>query len=447
MSALPPGPSSAGRELNQLFLSAPFQFLKDCYEKYGDIFTLELGDWGISQFQASGKWVFLANAEYLKILFKTDDSVMLGGRANQIQFQQSLPLDGSIMLDGAPHLERRKILGKLMQSKKSIQTFTDALNHIIEDEISAFPHDQPFRLTESVNRISAQAVRVLTFGPENTQEISALSVKAGKFGDSGMTRIQKQAVLAACHEEIEPLLASCPYSSSKDDNDNANGSDDNNVHAILMKAWKTDQVLKRNEVEAELLVMLVAGADTTASTMSWVMAQILGNPPVHEKTMEELNRVFAGEKPTAEKLDQLRYLDAVIHEACRLSPLLLNSAARFLIQPLQLGDYCLPQGTMVLSCMHLIHTRADYYPEPLVFKPERFFGIHPDPYKHVFFGGGIRRCLGMTFALHLIKLTVAVMLYRCKFDPIQAIAGTEVNRSFLVPKGGVLVNLKDTHSA
>jgi cytochrome P450 len=87
--------------------------------------------------------------------------------------------------------------------------------------------------------------------------------------------------------------------------------------------------LKQSEVEAELLVMLLVGADTTASAMSWVMAQILAHPPVHEKAMEELKRFFAGDEPTAEKLDQLRYLDAVIHEACRLSPLLLNSAAPF----------------------------------------------------------------------------------------------------------------------
>ncbi len=428
MKTLPDGPSISGPELFQIFMSNPFPFLRECYEKYGDMFTLELGDFGVTKFQASGKWVFLCNADYLRILFKAGNSVQLAGAANQIQFMEMMPEDGSVMMDGDEHLARRKLLGKLLQGEKKIQGFSDAIRTIVEQEISQFPADQSFQLSASFRRISGEVMRHLTFGPEVNADTAQASFLVSQFGDPTIPHEGKKQLTEGCIHIFKKMMSGCPH---------APAGADNSVFGLLMNACNNEQQLSESAVEAELLVVMLGGVDTTASTMAWIVARILQEPGVLAKVQEELQRVIGQRQPVADDFTQLSYLDAVILETCRISPLLMNSSARLLVAPLEINGHTLPTGTMVVSCMHLIHTNPDYYPDPFVFKPERFIGTKPDAYEHVFFGGGIRRCLGMAFALYEMKVVIATLLLRCKIIPVNISLEPELQGSFFAPKGSL----------
>lgn len=432
MKELPDGPNTATEDLFPIFMSNPFPFLKQCQASYGDMFTLALGDFGITEFQTSGKWVFLANADYLKVLFKAGNTVQLAGRANQIQFQKLLPEEGSVMLDGPAHLERRRMLSKLLQGGDKIRSFTDAMCNIVIDEIKQFPADREFELSANFRHISSVVMRHLTFGDANDDDIAKITYNVSQFGDPTIPPDQKKGLVTECLHAADQIIRKCPHASA---------ASDDSAFSVLMNSWQNEKKLEKADLEAELLVIMLGGVDTTASTMAWIMAQLYSHPEAMDKVMAELESVFGDGALTADKFDQLTYLDAVIHETCRLSPLLMNSSARLLIQPLEIDGHLLPAGTMVVSCMHLIHMREEYYPEPGAFKPERFVGTNPDPFRHVYFGGGIRRCLGMAFALYEMKVVIATLLLKSRLEPVTITTEPELQGSFFAPRGSLGVKL------
>src|SRR5437763_5341511 len=132
--------------------------------------------------------------------------------------------------------------------------------------------------------------------------------------------------------------------------------------------------------------MLVAGHKTTATSLAWTVERVVRHPDVQARLEDE-----AGS-------DDDTYADAVAHEALRLRPV-LPLVVRKLTEPLELHDRELPVGTTVAPCIFLVHRRADVYPDPHAFRPERFLERPAGTYTWIPFGGGVRRCLGASFAL------------------------------------------------
>ncbi len=435
MKDLPDGPAISGMDLLQIFMSNPFPFLKECYEKYGDMFTLNLGTFGIDEYQASGAWVFLCDADLLKILFKTNSDIISAGKANDIQFQQLIPKEAMVFLDGPRHIDRRKILAKEIQNNGKIREYTAAMYQTIKNHIKTLPAHETFALTPVLRNISSDIMGDMIFGTAAKEDVACINARLSKLGDPTLPLEEKRDLVAGCGNTIKKIIdehQSCPHLADKGKN---------NVFNVLMNAFTEDKILTERDVNAELMAFMVGGADTTGNTMAWIFAWIFLNPDVLAKIQHELQQVCTNEPPTSEDFDKLDYLEAVIKEGCRLSALLNNSSARLLLQPLELGGYLLPTGTMVVSCPYVIHTRADYYPDPMAFKPERFIGVNPDPFKWLLYGGGIRRCIGMAFALYEMKVVIATLLQQCKFEPVNISTDVELQGSFFAPKGSVAVKL------
>ena len=138
---------------------------------------------------------------------------------------------------------------------------------------------------------------------------------------------------------------------------------------------------------------------------------LLKDPAVLERAREELRRVVGEAAPSAAHIADLRYLDAVIKETARLRPIIVF-VARALQQPVELGGHRLPAGITVAPCIYLTQRRADLYPEPERFRPERFLDAKQPPHEYFPFGGGVRRCLGMAFAQYEMKVVLATVLSR-----------------------------------
>jgi len=135
----------------------------------------------------------------------------------------------------------------------------------------------------------------------------------------------------------------------------------------------------------------------------------------------------------------LPYLDAVIKETLRLRPI-VPDVVRRIARPMRFAGFALPAGVHLTPCIHLAHRRAQVYPEPARFSPERFLGVRPDPYAWLPFGGGIRRCLGMAFALYEMKIVAGVLLARLRLRLDQPGTVRVVRRSVtLAPRGGTRV--------
>jgi cytochrome P450 len=199
--------------------------------------------------------------------------------------------------------------------------------------------------------------------------------------------------------------------------------DRTDVFSLLLAAEDEDgEPLTDQELRDELMTLLVAGHETTATAMAWTLERITRHPDVLARLRDE---------PDGD------YLDAVIKETLRLRPV-VPAVARKLMEPMEFGGWHLPAGVHIAPSIYLLHRRPDLYPDPTAFKPERFLEKPPGTYEWIPFGGGIRRCLGASFALMEMKVVLGEILKTVQLQP-DAARGESVTRravTFAPRRGG-----------
>ena len=183
----------------------------------------------------------------------------------------------------------------------------------------------------------------------------------------------------------------------------------NDILSLLLEARdEAGQPMTDEELRDELLTLLFAGHETTASALSWALYWCDRLPQVRDKLLEELNRLPLDADPSA--IARLPYLNAVCSETLRLYPIAISPFPRILKVPMEIMNYQFEPGTILLLSIYLTHQREDIYPEPKRFKPERFLERQFSPYEYFPFGGSNRRCIGAAFALFEMKLVLATIL-------------------------------------
>ncbi len=193
--------------------------------------------------------------------------------------------------------------------------------------------------------------------------------------------------------------------------------------------------------------MILAGHETTGTALSWALECLLRRPGVVARIRDEIAGVAGpGEVPRSrEQFAKLEYLDATIKEILRFRPIMAFGGTRVVQQSWRLGDWEIPAGTAVANALSMVHRRPDLYPEPFEFHPERFLGKRPDPYEWTPFGGGVRRCLGMAFALYEMKIVLAQVLVTTNLELADPSPTRAVPRGFFIaPAKGLPVRLRST---
>jgi cytochrome P450 len=215
------------------------------------------------------------------------------------------------------------------------------------------------------------------------------------------------------------------------------------ILSLLLSARdQAGQPMTDVELRDELMTMLFAGHETTATALAWALYWIHYLPEVREKLLQELNYIDIDNAEPME-IARLPYLNAVCSETLRIYPIVFFALPRILLDPMQLMDYNLPKGTMLSICIYLTHHRPDIYPEPNQFKPERFLERQFSPYEYLPFGGSNRRCLGAAFAMFEMKLALANILSCCSLELAEKSPLIPVRRGItFAPKGGVHLTLK-----
>jgi cytochrome P450 len=433
----PNGPDISTAELIDIFLSNPFPFLQDCHDKYGSVFTLNLGTFNVDDYDANGKWVFLSNPEHIKKVFHSPSETVQAGAANNIQFQKLIPQQGSVAIDGKDHLTRRRTLSKTVIGSRKVDNFTASVYKITSEAIKQFPTNSSFLLSERMRDISNKVMQNSLFGSEAKSVSSAIHNHLCDFGKPDMGYDGKLAIINRCRKELADKVdhyKQCPIRKTTEDSPA--------LFTTLLNPENSDTALTEIQIKDELMTLLLGGADTTASMMTWTFAWLLSHPEIYKKLKKEIETVLASEAISDSNIDQLTYLDAVVKEVCRISPALFTTSTRLLLKPLNLDKQTIPAGTIVAHCAYLVHMNPAFYPEPKQFKPERFLGITADPFRWIPFGGGIRRCIGMNFALYEMRTVVATIVQRVDLEAMQAAVEPEMQGSFFAPHGGVEVQIK-----
>jgi cytochrome P450 len=182
------------------------------------------------------------------------------------------------------------------------------------------------------------------------------------------------------------------------------------ILALLLQARDENGApMTDRELRDELVTLLLAGHETTATALAWAFDYLLHDPQALARLTDDCRGNGGGEG----------YLDAVVHEVLRLRPP-VAFVDRRLTAPLELDGYRLPTGTIVAPCVYLAHRRPDLYPEPSSFRPERFLERPPETYSWLPFGGGVRRCVGASFATFEMKVVLKTILARVR---VQAASG------------------------
>jgi unspecific monooxygenase len=180
------------------------------------------------------------------------------------------------------------------------------------------------------------------------------------------------------------------------------------VLALLMEARDdAGQPMSEGELRDELITLLLAGHDTTANELAWALLTLDAHPEVRERLVEEIDKL--GPAPDPDALVRRPYLIATVNEVLRLHPV-VPAVARRVMKPFRVAGMELEPGTGVAPAIYLAHRRAESFPEPELFRPERFLERDPSPFEFLPFGGGARRCIGMGFALHEMKIVLGTVL-------------------------------------
>jgi cytochrome P450 len=183
------------------------------------------------------------------------------------------------------------------------------------------------------------------------------------------------------------------------------------ILSLLLEARDEEgEPMTDEQLRDELMTLLLAGHETTATAIAWALYWVHRFPEVHSQLLQELDSL--GNSPTPTEIFRLPYLTAVCNETLRIYPVAVLTVPRAVKEPVELMGYHLEPGTRVYGCIYLTHHRPDLYPEPEEFKPERFLQRQFSPYEFIPFGGGIRRCIGEALALFEMKLVLATIMSR-----------------------------------
>ena len=385
IAGLPPGPRMP-RALQTAIWSRQAQwFLEQSRARFGPMFSIKIA--------YEGDWVVLADPELVKRVFTGDPKVFHAGEGNQI-LKPILGDNSVLVLDEKEHIGQRKLLLPPFHGER-MQAYGEKMTEIAAREIESWPTGVPYRLRPRMQAITLEIIIETVFGVHERERMDPLREALRNFLDLttnpaallpvllvGPDRIKHIPAFRRRIERVDALIAS-EIAERRAAEDLAERED---VLSMLLLARHEDgSPMSDAEIRDELLTLLVAGHETTATALSWAMERLTRHP-------EKLERL------RAEVLDdEDAYLTATIQETLRLRPVIVL-VVRKLTEPVELGGYELPAGAGVTPSIHLIHRDPQIYPDPDRFIPERFLDNPPGTYTWIPFGGGVRRCLGAAFA-------------------------------------------------
>ena len=418
--------------------------MRACAETYGDTFTIRL--------LGAPPFVFCSHPAAIKEIFTGDPEILRAGRGNEV-LRPIFGPNSVALLDGARHRRERKLLMPPFHGER-MRLYGDIMREIVDRSIDDWPVERVFPIHKYMQQITLDIILRTVFGVDEGDMLSRLRMLLveflGLFGSSlALLMIPRLQVnlgpltawkrICDLGRKIDWLLydeiARCKKEALQQRTD---------IMAMLVAARDEDgQPMSDQEIRDELVTMLVAGHESTATWLSWVVYRLLQNPDVLARAQAEVASVIGngseGSELTAEQIAELSYLDAVIKETARLNPI-LPIVIRYLEAPTRIGDCDLPAGCLVSPCIYLTHRRPDVWPEPETFKPERFVDKRVDPYTFFPFGGGLRHCLGAAFAGYEMKIVMARMLSRVVLHPDPSYTVRLVRRGItFAPSGGVPV--------
>jgi cytochrome P450 len=393
---LPPGPSLSPRRQVLAWIFRPEALLERARRERGDVFTVHL---------PLGPVVAVADPQLIREVFTGDPDVLRAGEGNR-PLEPVVGPDSLLLLDGARHLRRRRLVLPPFHGER-LQGYAADMARLTREDLAGWPHGTPFALEPRLRAITLAIIIRVVFGIEDAGRAATLRELIPQLvPDGGFSSLLLLPALRrdlgprspwrrflAARAAIDDLLYG-EIAARRDDPRLAERTD---ILSLLLQARDEDGApLTDHELRDELMTLLVAGHETTASALAWAFTLLTHARP------DAIDR--AREDPA--------WLDAIGSETLRLKPP-LPLAVRRTTQPITLSGHRIPAGARIGPCIYLTHRRPDLYPDPLAFRPERFLegrAGRVSNYAWLPFGGGVRRCVGAAFAQLELRTVLATVL-------------------------------------
>jgi cytochrome P450 len=399
VTALPPGPTTPPVLQTLHWLVRPIAFMEACRRRHGDAFSVRfLG------FQTP--LVMVSTPEAIRALYSESGHGLPPGRTLSLR-----PIVGPrsvLLLEGAEHLSRRRVMLPPFHGDR-MRAYEPIVREAAEREIARWPTDRPFAVHPSMQAVTLEVILRAVFGVADAERRERLRDQLVELlGSTASAGLQFSVLLSRRLGTRDPLLRMQELMAEIDEtllaeiadrraDDEATAARDDICSLLVAARFEDGGRMEDREVRDQLMTLLLAGHETTATALAWTLDLLTRHPGVLSRLRADLD---AGDDA---------YLRAVIAESLRLRPV-IPLAGRHLTSELRADGMVLPAGTDVTPAIWLTHTRAEVYPEPYAFRPERFLGSPPATYAWIPFGGGVRRCLGAAFAEMEMRVVLTAIL-------------------------------------
>jgi cytochrome P450 len=381
---------------------APGPFLRWCQRREGDMFTVRLPQ--------GASMVVVAEPAAAKAVLALPAAAFRAAEAAPI-LEPFVGPRSLLLLDGERHRRQRQVMARALH-QDTASDHAAIMAEAADRDLDSWPLGEAFAVRPHMQAVTTEVILRCVFGIERGEQFDRIATPLRAFLDAlgSVLVLNPQwrrdlgpwspwarfvALRSAVHEIVDGEIARrrAGGTSSRAD-----------VLSMLLDARDDEnRGLDDLEVRDQLMTLVLAGHDTTATALAWAFDLLTHNPRVLDRCVASV------------KADDTAYLDAVVKEVLRLRPTIPDTG-RTLSEPASIGGWNLPAGTSVTPSILLLHRRADLYTDPDAFRPERFLDPASSP-TWVPFGGGVRRCLGATFATLEMRVVLRAVLTRMRVRP------------------------------
>jgi cytochrome P450 len=340
--------------------------MERCRQRYGDTFTLRIAN--------EGTWVLLSDPETIREVFTGDPRLLHAGEANTV-LRPILGPNSVLLLDDAPHLAQRKLMLPPFHGER-MKRYGDLMTDIAEREVATWPTGAPLALMPRMQALTLEIILRAVFGIREADRPRPLRGLLGTMMDwttrpsrfvamatLGPHRVERLGIFKRVIEPVDEMLfeeirrrRADPEVEERDD-----------ILSLLVRATQEDgSPMSDQELRDELVTLLVAGHETTATTLSWALERLLRHPAAWQRLRDE---AASGRTRTSTRRSRRRC------DCAPSSPLV----ARMLLEPMEIGGHHLPAGVAVAPCIYLVHRRCDVTPSRTPSGPSASSSGRPAP--------------------------------------------------------------------
>jgi cytochrome P450 family 135 len=416
--ALPPGPPEPRLAQMMQWLSRPVVYAERQRDRYGEAFTARIEE---------RPWVMLGDPDDVRTVFTAGPQRVNAGEANAI-LRPTLGSHSLLLLDGEEHLRQRKLMLPAFHGER-VERYREIMREATERAVTSWSVGEAFALRPHTQAITLEVIMRAVFGLEEEAAVARLREPLRRMLDWAgnpaallivavvgpdhpfVRRVLARRYLEPVDRELYALIAArrgAPDLAERDDI----------LSTLLLARDEEGEPMTDVELRDELLTLLLAGHETTATSLAWAVERLVRHPGGLERVAHDGD-----------------YADAVVKEILRLRPV-VAIVLRRLREPLEVAGRELPAGATVAPCILLVHRREDIYPDPEAFRPERFLDRAPGTYSWIPFGGGVRRCLGAAFAQVEMQVVLQTLARSVRLEAVGDAEGVRRRGVTLVPARG-----------